>query len=382
MMIVRIFKRSPLLFTGLVGLMAITTASCTAIPTARENGGQSTVTTVMVADWEGAQLLHTLPGHSNSRLIDVRSMTISADGSSLISVGMSGSEPNEEGSYDGEVRIWNLELGELTSTIPGLFDEMSVVTVGADHQTLVVGDRSYNIQLWNLETGEKLQTLPNIGYLTELLILSQDGKTLITANPDDQTVQVWDVESQQVKRSFNSAHEAIVIEGSDRSVEVPGRLSRIALSDDGKTLATTGLDKIIKLWNLETGELILTFPTDHEYPIHALTFSPDGETLVSGSSDNTVKLWNQEGELLHTLTGHSATVLSLQYSPNGEVLATSDLDSTVKLWNPITGELIQTLAEEPVREGGTSTSLTFSPNGEILAGVNYDGTIKVWQVSH
>jgi WD40 repeat protein len=380
MMIERIFGRSPLLFTGLVGLMAIATASCTAIPTARENGGH-TVATVMVADWQEAQLLHTLPGHSNSRLIDVRSMTISADGSSLISVGMSGSEPNEQGSYDGEVRIWNLESGELTSTIPGLFDEMSIVTVGADRQTLVVGDRSYNIQLWNLETGEKLQTLPNIGYLTELLILSQDRKTLITANPDDQTVQVWDVESQRVGQSFNAAHETIVIEGGDRPVEVPGRLSRIALSDDGRTLATTGLDKIIKLWNLETGELILTFPTDHEYPIHALTFSPDGETLVSGSSDNTIKLWNREGELLHTLTGHSATVASLQYSSNGEILASSDFDSTVKLWNPATGELIQTLAEEPVREGGTTASLTFSPNGQILAGVNYDGTIKVWQVS-
>jgi len=380
MMIGQILKRSPLLFTGLVGLMAIATTNCTTIPTARETPSQHTAATVTAANWKAAQLLHTLTGHSDSRLIDVRAMTISADGSSLISVGMSGDEPNEQGSYDGEVRVWNLESGELTSTIRGLFDEMSVVTIGADRQTLVVGDRNYNIQLWNLETGEKLQTLPDIGYLTELLVLSQDGQTLITANPDDQTVQVWDVESQQVVQSFNAGHEAIVV-GGDRPVEVPGRLSRIALSDDRKTLATTGLDKIVKLWNLETGELILTFPTDHEYPIHALTFSPDGETLVSGSSDNTIKLWNREGELLHTLTGHSATVFSLQYSPNGEVLATSDLDSTVKLWNPATGELIQTLAEEPVREGGTAASLSFSPTGEILASVNYDSTIKVWQVS-
>lgn len=380
-MIGRIFRRSPLLFTGLVGLMAIATTNCTTIPTARENTSQHTAATVTAANWQTSQLLHTLPGHSDSRLVDVRAMTISADGLSLISVGMSGDEPNEQGSYDGEVRVWNLESGELTSTIPDLFDEMSVVTIGDDRQTLVVGDRNYNIQLWNLETGEKLQTLPDIGYLTELLILSQDGKTLITANPDNQMVQVWNVDSQQVVQSFDAAHAAIVVEG-DRPVEIPGRLSRIALSDDGKTLATTGLDKIIKLWNLGTGELILTFPTDHEYPIHSLTFSSDGKTLVSGSSDNTIKLWDQEGELLHTLTGHSATVFSLQYSPNGEVLATSDLDSTVKLWNPITGELIQTLAEEPVREGGTTASLNFSPNGEILAGVNYDGTIKVWQVSH
>jgi WD40 repeat protein len=381
MMTGQVFRRSPLLFTGLVGLMAIATTNCTTIPTAQEAPSQHTAATVTAANWQEAQLLHALPGHSDSRLIDVRSITISKDGSSLISVGMSGDEPNDQGSYDGEVRAWNLESGELTSTIPGLFDEMSVVTIGDDHQTLVVGDRHHNIQLWNLETGKKLQTLPDIGYLTELLILGQDGQTLISANPDDQTVQVWDVETQQVVQSFNAAHEAIVIEGGDRPVEVPGRLSRMALSDDGKTLATTGLDKIIKLWNLETAELILTFPTDHEYPIHSLTFSPDGETLASGSSDNTVKLWNREGKLLHTLTGHKSTVFSLQYSPNGEVLATSDLDSTVNVWNPTTGELIQTLAEEPVQEGGTTASLSFSPNGKILAGVNYDGTIKVWQVS-
>jgi WD40 repeat protein len=377
-MTARIFRRSPL-FTSLVGLMAIATTNCTAIPTAQETPSQQPAATVTAANWQAAQLLHTLPGHSDSRLIDVRAMTISADGSSLISVGMSGNEPNEQESYDGEVRVWNLESGELTSTIPGLFDEMSVVTIGDDRQTLVVGDRNYNIQLWNLETGEKLQTLPDIGYLTELLILSQDGQTLITANPDNQMVQVWSVESQQVVQSFDAAHETIVV-GGDRPVEIPGRLSRIALSDDSKTLATTGLDKIIKLWNLETGELILTFPTDHEYPIHSLTFSPNGETLVSGSSDNTIKLWNQEGELLHILTGHSSTVFSLQYSPDGQVLASSDLDSTVKVWNPTTGELIQILADEPVREGGTAASLTFSPDGQTLAGVNLDGTIKVWQL--
>ncbi|NJN57753.1 MAG: hypothetical protein HC879_09760 [Leptolyngbyaceae cyanobacterium SL_5_9] len=210
-MIGRIFKRSPLLLTSLVGV-AIATASCTAILTTQSN--QNGAATVTAANWQEAQLLHTLPGHSNSRLIDVRSITMSKDGLSLISAGMSGDEPNEQGSYDGEVRVWNLESGELISTIPELFDEMSVVTIGDDRQTLVVGDRSYTIRLWDLETGEKLQTLPDIGYLTELLILSQDGQTLITANPDDQTVQVWDVESQQVVQSFNAEHEAIVVEGA------------------------------------------------------------------------------------------------------------------------------------------------------------------------
>src|SRR4028119_171473 len=64
----------------------------------------------------------------------------------------------------------------------------------------------------------------------------------------------------------------------------------VAISPDGQTLASCGDDKTIKIWNLNTGELLCTF-TGHSDIVWCVTFSPDGQILASCSEDKTVKIW-------------------------------------------------------------------------------------------
>jgi WD40 repeat protein len=52
-------------------------------------------------------------------------------------------------------------------------------------------------------------------------------------------------------------------------------------------------DKTVKLWNLQTGELLQTL-ADHAERVSAVALSPDGKTLVSGSQDETVKICRWE----------------------------------------------------------------------------------------
>ncbi|MFN6527559.1 serine/threonine-protein kinase [Nostoc sp. ChiSLP03a] len=152
----------------------------------------------------------------------------------------------------------------------------------------------------------------------------------------------------------------------------------VAISPDGKTLASGSNDNTIKLWNLATGEQIRTL-TGHSDWVISVAFSPDGNTLASGSrGDTTIILWNlATGEQIGTLTGHSNLVISVAISPDGKTLASGSYDNTIKLWNLATGEQIRTLKGH----FGAVYSVVFSPDGKTLASGSFDNTIKLWDIA-
>ena len=67
----------------------------------------------------------------------------------------------------------------------------------------------------------------------------------------------------------------------------------VAISPDGRTLATGSEDGAVKLWDLSTGKLWTTLSA-HTAAVNAAVFAPDGKTLATGSKDTTVRLWSIE----------------------------------------------------------------------------------------
>jgi WD40 repeat protein len=118
-------------------------------------------------------------------------------------------------------------------------------------------------------------------------------------------------------------------------------VSSMAYSPDGKTLASTGSDGMIKLWDAATGkeQAALLASTS---PFTPVAYSPDGKTLAS--ADVAVSLWDvARGKEKAVLKGHSLMVSSAAFSPDGKELASGSLDKSIKLWDVATGKELATL---------------------------------------
>ncbi|PHH86782.1 hypothetical protein CDD83_9762 [Cordyceps sp. RAO-2017] len=101
------------------------------------------------------------------------------------------------------------------------------------------------------------------------------------------------------------------------------------LQFDDNVLATGSYDTTIKIWNMETGEVVRTL-RGHTSTVRTLQF--DDSKLISGSFDRTIKIWNwQTGECLSTLQCHDEGVLSVHF--DGCTLASGSIDRNVKIFS-------------------------------------------------
>ncbi|PYJ62597.1 MAG: hypothetical protein DME24_03150, partial [Verrucomicrobia bacterium] len=160
-----------------------------------------------------------------------------------------------------------------------------------------------------------------------------------------------------------------------------GNVNAVTFSPDGKFLYAAGGEAgwlgEVRQWDLNDWNLFYVFE-GHKDAIYSLAVSPDGKTLATGSYDQKIKLWNVEtGEELKTLSGHNGAVFGLSFRPDGKILASASADRTVKLWDVATGERRDTLAQ-PLKE---QYAVAFSPDGKRLVAGGVDNRIRVWQIS-
>ncbi len=186
--------------------------------------------------------------------------------------------------------------------------------------------------------------------------LSPDGKLLATAIADG-GVKVWDIETGD---AWLTGHASVV--------------TGVAFTADGTRLATVGEDAPVQVWDIASGTAISTL-SGHADLVYDVAFSPDGESLVTVGEDASVRLWDAASATeLRRFAGHVGAVYAVAFRPDGERLATGGEDDSVKLWDAGSGMEVRTL----VGHRGDVHSVAFSPDGRRLASAGDDALVMVW----
>ncbi len=308
-----------------------------------------------------------LDGHDG----ETKGVFFSRDGGRLVSYGS-----------DQSVKIWDVASRRLVHTQESQHNISAAALL--NKATLLFGDTLGNLTGVDLTTGRMLmQTRGHFDYLSAIAA-SPDAREFATASHDG-FFKVWPAKLPELAirqlpaKAAASTRLAEKIRGW-QSLTV-GRATSLEMrkvkvlsphgdqvwfaiySPDGKTLATGGTDKTVKLWNAETMELIHTLSGHRAFTTHA-AFSTDGKKVatVSWDTDKTVKLWDVEtGKLLASSQAHEGGCRDVAYSPDGQFIATACEDHYVRLFTPDLA-LSQTLDL-----GLNVYSLAFSPDSQILA---------------
>lgn len=253
------------------------------------------------------------------------------------------------------LRLWNVTTGQEVS----VYSEVNERTVAfsPSGEFFTYGTTQGEIHLINAQT------------LVEIAVFQADeseissvaltpNTTIIAAASEDNIIRLWNIQTGQMK----------VLRGHFDYIP------RVMFNPSGTVLASNSYDGTVRLWNIASGQQSkqLNVPLWH-LPFDII-FTSNGSNLIAGDG-----LWNLETER-HRIAFESfkSGVVSAAYSPTQNIIALGTQQGTVQIHNAATGEFIVSLSDHI----GWVRDLAFSPDGTLLASVGEGSTGKVhiWAV--
>ena len=230
--------------------------------------------------------------------------------------------PNSElvvsGALDGTIRIWTPARGTNISNtndlLTGHASGVTSIAISQDCQKLVSGARDGTCKVWDI-SGNMIDPEVESHKASVTSIAVSRGNELLASGSHDGIIKVWDVETASCLHTLEGHYH--------KHIGKRGKVSDLAFSQDGERLVSCSNVGPPKLWNTQTGSLLRIFEWDHLdcYWDWCIALTLDGRKIASGGGDKIARLWDAEGgDCLRNLNV-GASIQEMTFSRDGEKLA-------------------------------------------------------------
>jgi len=223
------------------------------------------------------------------------------------------------------IYLWNVATGQELRQLDGHRDEICSVAFSPDGKVLLSGEILGEMRLWDPASGEVrgvLNPLRNVNVFHQEW--SPDGQYFAVASTKAVVVLVDGMTGKAIGE----------LKGHRSSV------TRVRFSADGKTVATVGLDNMVRIWEVTgdpkapplTGKELVSFSIENGPD--DVCFLPDGQQVAVAHRDGRCSLWDLGTRTMRaTFEAHQGGTRAIAVSPDGKLLATGGLDKSSAVWD-------------------------------------------------
>ncbi len=263
------------------------------------------------------------------------------------------------GADDGSIRLWQ-STGDslvLTRSWQGHRGAIHSLAFSPDRHWLLSGGADSTARLWELEGEAGALFKGHRGAITAVNF-GPRSRTIMTASLDS-TVRKWDLPAP---------FPQLEIDAHTRGAQA------MALAQDATRLLSGGGDRRVRLWNLDTREVISEY-REHDARVLCVGFLGDSLTGSVDESGRVIVFDPASGQILREFQTHEQGIYGAAFSANGSRLLTAGSDSTARLWDTGSGAALQQLPHR-----GAVFSVAFNADGDRLLTTCEDSLAYLWDV--
>lgn len=263
---------------------------------------------------------------------------------------------------EGVIYLVNTGTGESVGKIAA-GSPINAVAFSQDDALIAAALSDMSVAAWQVADGSEVYRLVGHEDIVTDVEFSADGVTLASSSADS-TVRLWDAANGAALHTLEAHIDYVFkLSFSPDSSRLASSSAAIGVRESSRTPD----HNTIQVWDVSSGENVLTIPPDGIGFIRDVEFSPDGAKIAattwSGALGGTVRFYDAEtGAEIQRIYAHRDTIANLEFSPDGALLATASRDQSVKMWDIEKGVLVTSYVDL----GDRIQDIEFSPNGETL----------------